>query len=102
MSIKKQYLKKSGKCKCTFRLPKEAAPEANKVTIVGDFNEWDDSATPMKRLKSGEFKAELTLDAGRSYEYKFLIDEETWENDWEADAYIPKPDLATDNSLVNV
>ncbi len=36
--MKKQYLKSNGSCNVTFRLPKEAAPDAQVVTIVGDFN----------------------------------------------------------------
>ncbi len=49
--IKKQYLKSGLTCKVSFKLPKEVAPEAHSVTVVGDFNNWDNEATPMKRLK---------------------------------------------------
>ena len=43
MSLKKKYLKK-GICKVTFRLPKEVAPSASAVSLVGDFNDWDAEA----------------------------------------------------------
>lgn len=100
MSIKKQYIKSSGLFKCTFRLPKEAVPKANKVSLVGDFNAWQLDALEMKKLKSGEFKAELSLEPGKSYEFRYYVDDQAWLNDWDADAYIPKPDFAAENSLV--
>ncbi len=52
MSIKKQYLKKQAVCKVTFCLPREAARSANQVYIVGEFNDWNVHATPMKKLKT--------------------------------------------------
>ncbi len=102
MSIKKQYIKASGTCKCTFRLPSEAAKNAGEVSLVGEFNDWKPDATPMKKLKSGEFKAEVTLDPGKEYEFRYCIDQSTWENDWEADDYIPRPEFFVENSVVRV
>lgn len=86
---KKQYLKKSSSCKVTFRLPKEAAPTAEIVTIVGDFNDWDKQGTQMQKLKSGEFKATVELPCNREYRFRYLIDADRWENDWAADKYLP-------------
>lgn len=100
MTIKKKYLKTKPICKCTFSLPKAAAPEAEKVTLVGDFNNWEPEAHPLKRLKSGEYKLEVALETGRKYQFRYLIDGQKWENDWQADAYAPVPEYATDNSVV--
>lgn len=102
MSLKKQYLKSKSIVKVTFRLPKEAAPEAGNVALVGEFNDWNIYATPMQRLKNGEFKTTLELEAGRSYEYRYLIDETVWENDWDADRYVRSAFGNCDNSVVDV
>ncbi|AJQ96382.1 isoamylase early set domain-containing protein [Gynuella sunshinyii] len=102
MSIKKHYVKSTGKTKCTFRLPKQAAPNASEVYIVGDFNEWDPKATPMTKLKTGEFKVELELESGQDYQFRYCIDGEQWENDWEADNYVPAKSLPVENSVVAV
>ena len=96
--IKKQYLK-SGACKVTFKLPKEAAPEANVVAVVGDFNDWSIEATPMKKQKNGDFTATVELQPGREYRYKYLIDGQTWENDWNADRYEQNA-YGTDDSVI--
>lgn len=102
MSLKKRYLKSKPVCKCTFTLPKDAAPKADKVTLVGDFNGWETDSTPMKRLKTGDFKLELELETGQAYQYRYLIDGEHWENDWQADEYLPAPGLPVENSVVRV
>lgn len=53
------------------------APQANKVILSGNFNEWDVNAIVMKKLKSGLWKASVKLPSGR-YEYKFIVDNEWW------------------------
>jgi 1,4-alpha-glucan branching enzyme len=102
MSLKKQYLKRRERCKVTFRLPKEAAPQASTVHIVGEFNNWSTMETPMKRLKNGEFTAIVNLAAGQEYQFRYLIDQTTWENDWEADRYVRSEFGGSENSVVVV
>ena len=88
-SLTKKYVKNSRSCKVTFRLPKEAAPNARMVTIVGDFNDWKITETKMIKLKSGDFKATVEMPCNREYSFRYLIDSDNWENDWFADKYIP-------------
>ena len=102
MSLKKQYLKTKERCKVTFRLPRAAAPEAKTVHIVGEFNDWSTVRTPMKRLKSGEFKVVMDLPPGRDYQFRYLIDQTLWENDWEADRYVKSDFGDCENSVVVV
>ncbi|PIE67630.1 MAG: glycoside hydrolase [Deltaproteobacteria bacterium] len=102
MSLKKQYLKTRDRCKVTFRLPKSAAANAKTVHLVGDFNDWDRDETPMQRLKNGEFKAIVELQPGRAYQFRYLIDRTTWENDWEADQYVKSEYGNCENSVVTL
>ncbi len=37
-------------CRVTFIFPREAAPDAKSVSIVGDFNNWNIHANPMKKV----------------------------------------------------
>jgi 1,4-alpha-glucan branching enzyme len=99
--IKKQYLKHSILCNITFILPKEAAPGAQTVTIVGDFNNWNLTDTQMKKLRNGDFKVTLNLPREREYRFRYLIDGSRWENDWNADKYVPNQH-GCDDSLVIV
>ena len=99
--IKKQYLKSKSVCKVTFTLPKEVAPEAKDVAIVGEFNRWNNEANLMKRQKSGDFTVTLELEPGTECKFKYLIDGHRWENDPNADRY-EKNIYGTEDSVVVV
>ena len=100
MSIKKQYLKSKPVCKVTFRLPGPAAGSAESANIVGEFNDWNIYATPMKRLKNGSFVVTLDLKPNIEYQFRYLLDDKTWENDGEADKYVLHPYGDGENSVV--
>jgi len=102
VGIKKEYLKSRKTCKVTFRLPRIAATDAKSVCIVGDFNNWNLYATPMKKLKNGNYTVTLELQPGREYHFRYLVDESKWENDWNADKYVKSPYGESDNSVVVV
>ncbi len=102
MSLAKKYLKSKPLCKVTFSLPKNAAAQATSVHLVGEFNDWNVTACPMKKLKNGSFKVVLDLECGREYQFRYLINETLWENDWNADKYVPTPFGNAENSVVAV
>ncbi len=90
--LKKQYVKSRKVAKVTFEVPKEEIPqglEAESLNLVGDFNNWNIEATPMKRAKGGAFRVTLDLEPGREYRFRYLVNDEHWCNDWNADAYLP-------------
>lgn len=62
--------------------------DATEVHLVGQFNDWSPTATPMQRVGNA-FVATVRLATGRTYRYKYLVDGQVWENDWNADAYVP-------------
>lgn len=100
MSIKKQYFKTRPTCKLTFRLLKSEVGDARTVHLVGDFNKWNTRKTALKHLKNGDFKIQLELEAGREYQFRYLINQSLWRNEPEADktASTPYPDSV--NSVV--
>jgi 1,4-alpha-glucan branching enzyme len=74
--------------------------DADRVHIVGEFNGWSRTATPMTRAGS-QFVVRVRLAKGRSYRYKFLVDGERWENDWHADAYVSN-EYGGDDSVIDL
>jgi 1,4-alpha-glucan branching enzyme len=100
--MKKRFLKTKPVCKVTFELPQEAARGARKVALVGEFNSWDGESALMKRRKDGSFSITLDLPANREYQFKYLIDGDCWENDWQADKYLPSSIGDCENSVVVV
>jgi len=55
------------------------APTTRKVSLAGDFNNWDTQATPMQKYPDGTWRLSLPLRPGR-YEYRFYADG-IWQDD---------------------
>lgn len=61
------------------------APAARNVSLVGDFNGWDATATPMRRTDGrATWSVSVSLPAGR-HVYAFVVDG----NDWVTDPQAP-------------
>jgi 1,4-alpha-glucan branching enzyme len=94
MIAKEQGL--SGKLRVTFSMP--AGIWADTIHLVGDFNGWNKTATPL-RLSDHNWSVSLELDTDQCYQYRYLINGTDWYNDWRADDYKPN-ELGGDNSVV--
>lgn len=102
MSIKKQYLKKVGVCKITFSF-KDADEKIETVRILGDFNNWDRNCEPMKKRKRDGYSQTITLKAGKSYQFRYLVNNTLWEDEPESDNFVPNGiDYGDFNSLIKV
>jgi hypothetical protein len=55
------------------------APSAKQVFLVGDFNDWDVSKTPMAE-SGGTWTVVVPMPAGR-HQYSFMVDGKSWSND---------------------
>jgi 1,4-alpha-glucan branching enzyme len=96
--LRKSYSRSGKICRVTFSLPAEV--EAKSVALCGDFNGWDNNDYIMKKLKKGGFSITISLPAGRSYRFRYLLDGERWENDWAADSYLPNSYGSEDSVVV--
>ncbi|MCS1407328.1 MAG: 1,4-alpha-glucan branching enzyme GlgB [Verrucomicrobia subdivision 3 bacterium] len=50
-----------------------AAPEAQSVSVIGDFNGWNPTANQMKRHPDGSWQSSFPVHSGH-HRYQFLID----------------------------
>ncbi|MCU1361576.1 MAG: glycoside hydrolase family 13 [Ilumatobacteraceae bacterium] len=82
----------------TFRA--EAHEKVEQIALVGDFNDWSPTSSMMQRVDD-HFEITIPLDVGRRYRYKFLVDGHKWENDWQADDYVPN-EHGGDDSVVDL
>jgi len=94
--INKRFFKTKDTVQVTFELPKEI--EAEQASLVGEFNDWDASANPLKKVK-GIWKTSLELEKGGEYQFRYLVNGEEWHNDDAADKYVPN-NVNGDNSVV--
>ena len=77
------------------------APAAREVVLVGDFNDWDTGATPLRATASGGlWTVEVPLAPGR-HRYAFVVDGEEWRPDPTAPR-APGADFGTPSSVVTV
>lgn len=53
--------------------------DAGRVSVVGDFNDWDDLATPLRRCREGLWRTTVELDEG-AWPYLYVVDGE-WTRD---------------------
>lgn len=75
------------------------APDAQQVSLAGDFNHWDPQTHPMQRGADGTWSVSLSLRPG-TYQYKFVVD-----GDWREDHTNPNRTWDTQgvcNSVIEV
>ncbi|PIV20870.1 MAG: hypothetical protein COZ69_16395 [Deltaproteobacteria bacterium CG_4_8_14_3_um_filter_45_9] len=73
-----------------------SVPQAQSVSIAGDFNQWNPSSHPLKMDDKGIWRISLTLNPGQ-YEYRFFVDGE-WQNDSNCSSSVENP-FGTSKSL---
>ena len=84
--IKKNYSKTGKSCRVTFR----HAPEEgiDRIQLLGEFNQWgSDSEDLMVKRKDGSYSITLSIPSGSEYRFRYLLDNQQWENDTQADNY---------------
>jgi 1,4-alpha-glucan branching enzyme len=97
--ITKMPSRDPGKLIVRFELP--PAIWADKVHLVGDFNDWSETSHPMRCDRDdGTWYILLELECGRDYQFRYLVNGHEWHNDWKADDYVPNPYGGT-NSVVS-
>lgn len=77
------------------------APGAQSVALVGDFNDWEAGATPLRAVSAGQvWSVEVPLVAGR-HRYAFVVDDDRWVADPSAPR-APGDDFGAPSSVVTV
>ena len=77
------------------------APQAASVAVVGDFNHWSSTATPLRPVGgNGVWTVDVPLTAGR-HEYAFVVDGARWVSD-PAAPQAPVADFGAPNSVITV
>ena len=85
-----------GHVRVVFELP--SCIWADRIFLVGDFNKWSATATPMRQNRDAVWRATLDLPQGMRYEYRYLIDGQ-WKTDCHADDFATNSQ-GSENSVV--
>jgi 1,4-alpha-glucan branching enzyme len=70
---------RSGEVRVTFALP--ATEPAGAVSVVGDFNDWDPYAHPLRKRGNGSRSAVVTIPAGATLHFRYLAEGGIWFDD---------------------
>lgn len=89
--------------KVTFTLAPEIIGEATEAVLLGDFNNWDiNEGIGLKVQKDGSLKATLSLEPGKTYQYRYFLNDGRWVNDANADYYVFDHTYHVDNCVIAI
>ena len=89
--------------KVTFKLPSEFVANASDGVLLGEFNNWNPAeGVQLKKEADGSMFAEIALIAGKSYQYRYLLNDGRWVNDYNTTASSDIYGNAVENCIVNV
>ena len=95
MSVSKRFNEKNKKLTVVFYVNRQAAQGAERIDLICEHNGWQ--AVALKPQKNGTFRGSITLKVGDqpSYQYKFKYTfadgTVKYDNDWNAERYVPNP-----------
>lgn len=87
-----------GHVRIIFELP--ACIWADRIFLVGDFNDWQTSVTPFLQGRDGVWRVVLDLPCGQRYQFRYLVDG-NWQTDYHADGWVTN-DFGSQNSIIEV
>ena len=61
---------------------------ADRITLVGDFNDWNTTSHPFHRNEAGKWTISIDLETRRAYQFRYLADNKHWMNETESDAWV--------------
>lgn len=94
--LTKKYFKTKDEADVTFEFTRS---DVSTVALFADFNNWQ--AIEMKfNKKTRSFKTKLRLPKGGIYHFRYLLNNCEWENDYDADQYLPN-EFGSENSVVS-
>lgn len=96
--IHKRRAQAKGKIIVRFEIP--GSIWAEKINLVGDFNDWDETSLPFRHNRQGNWEIELMLEADCEYRFRYLFDDTEWSDELQADRFVPNAYGSHDSVVV--
>ena len=91
------------KKKVIFTLPSESVANATEGLLLGEFNNWNlEEGIHLQKKEDGSMIAELSLTAGKTYEYRYLLSDGRWVNDNNGKTFSQVYGHAVENCVLTV
>jgi predicted flap endonuclease-1-like 5' DNA nuclease len=89
--------------KVMFQLPAEHVANASEGILLGEFNNWNHSeAVKLSKKDDGSMFAEIDLAPGKSYQYRYLLNDGRWVNDHSTTTFSELYGHTVENCVINV
>ncbi len=89
--------------KVSFKLPASHVAGADKGMLLGEFNNWNtEEGIYLEKMEDGSMVAELTLTAGKTYQYRYLLSDGRWVNDENDKNFSEVFGHSVENCIINV
>ena len=82
----------------TFEIPDSVW--ADRMHLVGDFNDWDRESLPFHHNGRDLWQVEIELERGGEYHFRYLIDGAHWRSDYHADRHTEGADGVNDSVVI--
>ena len=92
----KKYFKTKSEAEITFEFSRD---NAESVALVADFNDWQPIAMKFNK-KAKVFRTKIRLPKDDDFHFRYLINDNEWENDEQADRYEPNC-FGSDDSVIS-
>ena len=87
----------------SFTLPSNYVAEATHGILVGEFNNWNtEEGIFMNKMADGSLQAQLLLQPGKTYEYRYLLSDGRWVNDDNLKRVVDAYGQVTENCVIDV
>ena len=88
--------------KVKFILSADIVADATEGLLLGEFNNWDiENGFTMKKAKDGSLMTTVSLEEGRAYQYRYLLNDGRWVNDQSAQ-YVHDERFQVANCVIEV
>ncbi len=94
--LTKKFFKTKDEAEVTFEFNRS---DVKSAVLIGDFNDWQGVEMKFNK-KTKTFRTKLRLPKGGTFHFRYLLNEQEWENDYQADSYLPN-DYGSENSVVS-
>ena len=89
--------------KVSFTLPAAYVADATQGILLGEFNNWNtEEGIFLQKKEDGSMVAELSLTPGKTYQYRYLLNDGRWVNDDSSKAYSEIFGYPVENCLIEV
>lgn len=91
------------KKKVIFTLSSESVANATEGILLGEFNNWNpEEGIHLEKKDDGSMIAELSLTAGKTYQYRYLLSDGRWVNDHNGGAFSDVYGHSVENCVLTV